>query len=318
MMNYIPCELHCHTIHSDGDFTPEGLQQAAVENELSLIALTDHNTLSGTKELSRDVIPFIKGIEWTTYFGHMLVLGAKEFVDWRDAVPNNIDDKIEAVRKTGATVGVAHPFQCGSPICTGGRWEFNVSKWENVNYIEIWHEAFHDGNTENDRALAFWASLLDEGYHLAASYGKDWHRPQNQDTLFGCTYLGIDGEINEENAVKAIKEGRMIVSVGAEFSFTVLQNNSVYHIGETLSSGTAQFDFNCNFDARKNHCGNKTIEYQTIRIVTNGNEIVCEADKNTKNIKIELKKNQWYRAELWGTIDGKEQPLAITSPIYTK
>ena len=317
-MKYIPCELHCHTIHSDGDFTPKSLQQAAKENELSLIALTDHNTFSGAKELNGDIIPFIKGIEWTTYFGHMLVLGAKSFVDWRDAVPDNIDDKIEAVKKAGGTVGVAHPFQCGSPICTGGRWEFNVTKWENVNYIEIWHEAFHDGNTENDRALAFWTSLLDQGYRLAASYGKDWHRPQKKDILFGCTYLGIDGEVNEENALHAIKSGRMTVSVGAEFSFAVLQNHAVYHIGETLSDGAARFDFNCNFDTRKKYCGNKNIEYQAIRIVTNGNETVCEADKNTKRIEIVLQKKHWYRAELWGEIDGVEQPLAITSPVYTR
>ena len=51
-MSYLPVELHCHTIHSDGDFTPESLQRAAVENGLSLIALTDHNTFSGTKELN--------------------------------------------------------------------------------------------------------------------------------------------------------------------------------------------------------------------------------------------------------------------------
>lgn len=316
-MKYIPCELHCHTIHSDGDFTPATLQQAAVDNELSLIALTDHNTLSGTKELNSNIIPFIKGIEWTTYFGHTLVLGAKNFVDWRDAVPNNIDDKIEAVKKAGGTVGVAHPFQCGSPICTGGRWEFNVTKWENVNYIEIWHEAFHDGNTENERALAFWTSLLDKGYHLGASYGKDWHRPQNKNTLFGCTYLGIDGEINEENALEAIKNGRMVISVGAAFSFTVSQNHTIYNIGESISDGTAIFQFNCNPEARKNHYGNKNIEYQAIRIVTNGNKTVCEADKNAESIEIELQKNHWYRAELWGTINGKEQPLAITSPVYT-
>lgn len=316
-MKYIPCELHCHTIHSDGDFTPETLQKAAVENDLSLIALTDHNTVSGTHELNSDIIPFIKGIEWTTYFGHMLVLGAKSFVDWRDAVPDNIDEKISAVRKAGGTVGVAHPFQCGSPICTGGRWEFNVTKWENVNYIEIWHEAFHNGNTENNRALRFWTSLLDRGYHLAASYGKDWHRPQNNSTLFGCTYLGVDGEINEENALNAIKNGRMVVSVGAEFSFAVQQNHHTYNIGETLSYGTAMFNFNCNPDARKKYCGNKNIAYKEIRIVTNGNKTVCQTDKNTKSIEIELQKGHWYRAELWGTADGTEQPLAITSPVYT-
>ena len=121
-MSYLPVELHCHTIHSDGDFTPEALQKAAVSDGLSLIALTDHNTFTGTEELDEKIIPFIKGIEWTTYFGHMLVLGAKSFVDWRDAVPNNIDEKISAVKAAGGIVGVAHPYQCGSPICTGGRW----------------------------------------------------------------------------------------------------------------------------------------------------------------------------------------------------
>ena len=313
-MRYIPCELHCHTIHSDGDFTPQSLQKAAVDDGLSLIALTDHNTLSGTNELDNGIIPFIKGIEWTTYFGHMLVLGAKKFVDWRDAVPDNIDEKIAAVRETGATVGVAHPFQCGSPICTGGRWEFNVTKWENVNYIEIWHEAFHDKNTENNRALPFWTSLLDKGYHLAASYGKDWHRPQSSDALFGCTYLGIDGEINEENAISAIKCGRMVVSTGAAFSFTVNQNDKDYNIGETLSAGSARFDFHCDFEARKND----RIKHDTIRIVTNGGQSAAEADKNTQSMKITLETGKWYRAELWGAIDGTQQPLAVTSPVYAE
>ena len=45
-MSYLPCELHCHTLHSDGDFSVKELQEAAKENHLSLIALTDHNTMS--------------------------------------------------------------------------------------------------------------------------------------------------------------------------------------------------------------------------------------------------------------------------------
>ena len=90
-MSYLPCELHCHTVHSDGSFLPRELQQNAADDHLALIALTDHNTTSGYDELDDSIIPTVHGIEWTTYFGHMLVLGAKEFVDWRDAVPNNID-----------------------------------------------------------------------------------------------------------------------------------------------------------------------------------------------------------------------------------
>ena len=43
-MSYLPCELHCHTIHSDGDFTVSELQKAAADDHLAIIALTDHNT----------------------------------------------------------------------------------------------------------------------------------------------------------------------------------------------------------------------------------------------------------------------------------
>ena len=67
----------------------------------------------------------------------MLVLGANDFVDWRDAQPDNIDEKIKQVKAVGGIVGIAHPYQLGSPLCTGGRWEFNVRDWRNVDYIEV-------------------------------------------------------------------------------------------------------------------------------------------------------------------------------------
>ena len=43
------CDLHTHTNHSDGSFTPAELCRAAAENNL-IIALTDHNTVSGLSE----------------------------------------------------------------------------------------------------------------------------------------------------------------------------------------------------------------------------------------------------------------------------
>lgn len=316
-MNYLPVELHCHTIHSDGDFTPASLQKAAVQNGLSLIALTDHNTLSGTEGLNADICPFIRGIEWTTYFGHMLVLGAKSFVDWRDAVPDNIDEKISAVKAAGGTVGVAHPYQCGSPICTGGRWEFKVNNWENVDYIEIWHESFSEGNTENDRATVMWTRLLDRGYHLAATYGRDWHRP-GSGGLFGCTYLGLDGEVTEAAALKAIKQGRTAVSTGAKFAFTVSQAEKIYNIGDTLQSGAAKFNFITDFSARAKYTQYNEIKYNSMKIVTNGGITVCEIRADKRAVEIELESDHWYRAELLGTVDGNKFSLAITSPIYVR
>ncbi len=316
-MKYLPVELHCHTVHSDGDFLPEQLQAAAAAEGLRLVALTDHNTFSGWREMNEKICPFIRGIEWTTYFGHMLVLGAEKFVDWRDAVPDNIDEKISLVKAANGVVGIAHPFQCGSPVCTGGRWEFNVQNWQNVDYIEIWHEDFSPLNTENGRALDFWTELLDKGYRLAASYGRDWHRPQSPDKHFGCTYLGFENGVNEREALNAVRLGRTVVSSGANFSFRVISNGSAYDIGANVPSGGAEFLFNLNTRERETLTGTNSIEYKTVRIVTNGGKTALETDYKAKSAYLYLEKGHWYRAELHGKINGGEKILAVTSPVYS-
>ena len=51
MIRYRPFELHTHTVHSDGDFTPAALVQAAHDFGCAGIALTDHNTDAGMQEI---------------------------------------------------------------------------------------------------------------------------------------------------------------------------------------------------------------------------------------------------------------------------
>lgn len=315
-MSYLPCELHCHTVQSDGDFTVRQLEDSAVNDHLALIALTDHNTTSGCDELNDSIIPSIKGIEWTTYFGHMLVLGVNGFVDWRDAVPDNIDKKIEEVKEKGSIVGIAHPYQLGSPMCTGGRWEFNIKNWRNVDYMEIWHRSFSFDNYENDNALKLWTNLLDEGYHIAATYGRDWHRNENGGH-YGCTYLDIDGEINQKNAIRAIRMGKTVVSTGAKFFFRVHQKGKTYNLGETMRKGMGIFSFFIDLHSREKNKGDEEIEYKTIKVITNGGQCVMESALTERHVRIDLKRNHWYRAELWGTVNGVAKPLAITSPVYT-
>ena len=314
-MSYVPCELHCHTLHSDGGFTVRELQKEAREDGLSLIALTDHNTMSGHGELDDSIIPAIRGIEWTTYFGHMLVLGSEKFVDWRDALPDNIDEKIAQVKVQGGLVGIAHPFQLGSPMCTGGRWEFNVKNFNNVNYVEIWHQSFSERNYENDRAAAFWTSLLDKGYRIAASYGRDWHRKE-KGGHFGCTFLDIEGEINAKSAMTAIKKGRTVVSTKPEFHFEVKQNEKLFKIGDELLSGEAEFSFVLK-DGKKTEEDYRP-EYEYIRLLTNGGECVKTVGAYEKKMTAELLSGHWYRCELWGKLNGKDEVFAITSPIYVK
>lgn len=44
------CDLHTHSVFSDGTYTPAELLDEAVERKLSAIALTDHNTVDGLPE----------------------------------------------------------------------------------------------------------------------------------------------------------------------------------------------------------------------------------------------------------------------------
>ena len=65
------CDLHTHTYHSDGSYTPKELVAAAKEKNL-IIALTDHNTVSGLpdflSEAERVGVTAIGGSELTTVY----------------------------------------------------------------------------------------------------------------------------------------------------------------------------------------------------------------------------------------------------------
>jgi predicted metal-dependent phosphoesterase TrpH len=65
----MPADLHLHTCHSDGTFSPVELVAGASTHGLDTIALTDHDTLSGCEETRRECdrreIRFIIGSELT-------------------------------------------------------------------------------------------------------------------------------------------------------------------------------------------------------------------------------------------------------------
>lgn len=64
------CDLHTHSVYSDGTFTPAELIDAAVGAGLSAIALTDHNTVSGLNPFIESgqgkPIELVPGVEFST------------------------------------------------------------------------------------------------------------------------------------------------------------------------------------------------------------------------------------------------------------
>jgi 3',5'-nucleoside bisphosphate phosphatase len=63
-------DLHTHTLRSDGLLTPAQLLEAAAAAGVKLLAITDHDTLAGVRELRRGVLPpgleLLPGIEINT------------------------------------------------------------------------------------------------------------------------------------------------------------------------------------------------------------------------------------------------------------
>jgi predicted metal-dependent phosphoesterase TrpH len=63
-------ELHCHTTHSDGTLTPQQLVDAAVTAGVRVLAITDHDTMSGWDEAIAAAEPhdlyIVPGLELST------------------------------------------------------------------------------------------------------------------------------------------------------------------------------------------------------------------------------------------------------------
>ncbi|MFW1677517.1 PHP domain-containing protein [Pontibacter sp. JAM-7] len=76
-------DLHCHSSASDGTLLPEELLERAVEKEIDVLALTDHDTVAGVLSLQRSglskQLKLISGVEltcqWEGRVVHLLGLG---------------------------------------------------------------------------------------------------------------------------------------------------------------------------------------------------------------------------------------------------
>lgn len=314
MKKWYPCELHCHTLHSDGSFSVNELLSAAKERSLSGICLTDHNTISGWEETeNQSGIAVLKGIEYTTYHGHMLCLGTDKIIDFFDI--DSINSAVEKIRESGGLVGIAHPFQLGTPICTGGHWDYKITKWENVNYIEVFSEGCPYLNTPNKKARAMWHSLLDKGYKIAPSMGRDWHRKKGDINLAACTYILCDeGELTDGKMKKAIAEGRTLVTTGPLFTFETKEGLSV---GDEIPEGENSFFVTLDTKRQKDIVPEQGFVFREIRLVSKGGKTVKAVPATENNLTFYFRKGQWYSLELWGDIDDKKETLlAFTGAIY--
>jgi len=106
----IKADLHCHSYHSDGALSPHALVLKAMEANVNLLALTDHDTISGLAELKEVAFEYdihvINGVElsvrWKKHDIHILGLNINaQHMPFADLLTKQSNSRIARAREIG-------------------------------------------------------------------------------------------------------------------------------------------------------------------------------------------------------------------------
>lgn len=226
-------DLHAHTLHSDGLWTVASLSAAAEEAGLNFVAITDHNVATHHAEI--DSMPaggplLLKGIELTTYGGHMNVWGVPSgtVLEHRQLPGDNmaLQRTVARAHELGALISINHPFA----KCKACDWAFDRTA-ASFDGIEVWNGAW---TPDDQLALEWWDRLLRGGRHIPAIGSSDTHGPQNP---LGTPTLHLYAQRADSRAIlEAIAEMRATITraPSIEVNLEASSAGSNAGIGETL------------------------------------------------------------------------------------
>ncbi|MCR5681048.1 MAG: CehA/McbA family metallohydrolase [Clostridiales bacterium] len=212
-------ELHNHTTESDAGITCRELIDHMLADGVDCFAITDHNTVSGQpiirKILAEEHLPIAcaYGMEYTTYFGHIVCPVLEEYVPWDSINKKKPELLFVAAKRAGAVTGVAHPFSYGDPFARGCRFEMEITDFRDVDYIEIINnpEPLHE---VNEPGILWWESLVLSGVKVAACAGMDLHGLDSMAMKFATYAEGEPGGDPVGELKAAVASGRTWVSKG--------------------------------------------------------------------------------------------------------
>lgn len=316
-MKYYKCELHTHTLWSDGIMTPEELVANAVKRGYAGIATTDHNTKFAYPRIKaagdKAGITVTEGMEWTTFYGHITVLGGKSPVDWREVNPDNVNAMIERAKAAGDAVVLCHPTRIGGAICCGCHNDFDALDYGGLSGIEVWSHFNQNRDAANRQAETLWKERLDAGERIAAVYGYDWHCPDEGCPPYSATYLGAEGELTARKMVEAVKAGRTYISSGVELEISLTAGGRKYELSEVITENEVELSVK----AVLNPDYAKEYDVEINAITVTGSALDIKADGSELYYSGKTDKGYFY-IKVSGRINGENTELALTSPYYTE
>ncbi|MCU0520038.1 MAG: CehA/McbA family metallohydrolase [Anaerolineae bacterium] len=322
-------DLHTHTQHSDAaGFSVADLVATARAVGLDFVFLTDHNTTSGMQALDGLAVPSTMlvagGIELTTYWGHALCLGGREWVDWRVRPCTREMSHVAAESYArGRLFIIAHPASDGDPGCTGCAWRFGDMMPDNARAVEVWNGPWVcDSN--NEAALALWYDWLNQGLQLVATAGTDYHGEPFEEGASGTTQGGatmpdawanvgfnmVHAEaLTEEALLEAIGAGHLYLSAGPQLSFEARDaGEGVWRVGDTISGAVHDpLDFTLLWEA----CPPEA----QVRLVANGRPFGVLPANGAGEHRWQMRRAEadWIVVEIR---DSQGRMLAVTNPIF--
>jgi predicted metal-dependent phosphoesterase TrpH len=168
-------DLHIHTTASDGAATvPELLEYVARRTDLPVIAITDHDTISGAIEAAQLARQFgvdvIVGEEVSTTDGHLLAL----FIDTILPPQRPAAETIAAIHAQGGLAIAPHPFD--RSVHSLGRTGLQHDDWnfdaiEGFNAGVIWSQRGCNGAAQHAAAAMGLPAIGGSDAHTLATTG---------------------------------------------------------------------------------------------------------------------------------------------------
>lgn len=193
--------LHMHTPYSDGRGTHAEIAQAAIEADLDVVIVTDHNVWvdgpqgyhgEGDRKVLMMVGEEVHDRRRDPQKNHLLIFGAERELSPFAKYPQRL---IDAAIDAGGVAFLAHPHDPASP--TFGEKDLDWVDWDVQNYtgIELWNamsefKSLLTGRLQaiyyafNPEAMAHapcaetlkkWDELLNSGHRIVAIGGSDAH-----------------------------------------------------------------------------------------------------------------------------------------------
>lgn len=332
-------ELHTHTAHSDGSCALQSGEtgpcpvyktvEAAVEQKLDFVAVTEHNSVSHHQSLNELQIAFdqtvlMSGREITTFYGHANIFGTTEFIDFR-VHDNQINPVLLEASQKGAFISINHPGLPSGEICMGCGWTAETD-YSLIDAVEVVNGSVIDSGGGLLKSplsgIPFWEDLLNAGHRVTAIAGSDNHNAdlrsdsERQTAIGAVTTVIFASSLAQSSLLDGLRSGRAFIDLEGTtdrlLELRAVADGNQALMGESL---TVADGGTISLTVTSQNTPDATVAlYRNGELLTTEHDYVRDGDLLESVITLQASgEPEWVRAEV-ASSTGKV--LLMSNPVY--